>query len=392
MKNVLIIISSSFLFLQVAAQNDTDSVVSQVGRNNKAIRANIKLNEARVASFKTGLTLYDPFVEYDYMFGSPAGAGNQRDFAVSQRLDFPTVYKRKKELSGSQITRTDLERQVFRREVLLEAKQLSLQVIYLNRKLAELSRRQAATAKLEADIRKKLDRGDAIILDMNKAKLQLLNIKNELALADNEKTILQTKLTELNGGIPVNIADTLYPALPVIPEFEKLDSIIEASDPLIKVYEQEKTVMAQQIRLQKAMNLPKLETGYHSQGILGQNYRGFHVGVSVPLWENRNRLNTAKAELDYATAAAESHRLEHRQTNRQNYEQLEVRGKAMLEHRELLSSMNNGYLLGKALSLGQITVVQYFYEESFYFTAYDRYLQMELEYHKAAAQLFRHLL
>lgn len=48
-----------------------------------------------------------------------------------------------------------------------------------------------------------------------------------------------------------------------------MDSLIEANDPLLKVYEQEKEIEQKQITVQKSLNLPKIETGYHSQGILG---------------------------------------------------------------------------------------------------------------------------
>ncbi|KIC90498.1 TolC family protein [Flavihumibacter sp. ZG627] len=392
MRNLVTAIIMSLVLQPALAQYEVDSIVRQVERNNKEIAANQELTAAKAALFKTGLTPTDPFVEYDYMFGSPAGAGNQRDFAITQRIDFPSVYRRKKQLSEIQIAQTDLQRQVFRQDILLEAKLLALRVIYLNRRQTELKRRLASTKKLASDLRKKLEQGDIIILDMNKVKLQLLTIQNEVALTENEKTVVLARLLEMNGNIPVRINDTIYPQVPIVPAFDKLDSIIEVSDPLIKVYEQEKKIQDQQINVQKGLNLPKLETGYHSQGILGQSYRGVHFGVAIPLWENKNRLNAAKAALNYATSAADAHRLEHRQTNRQYYEQLAVREKAMLEHKELLETLNNEYLLGKALSLGQITIVQYFYEQSFYYSAYDKYLQMEAEYHKALAQLFRYTL
>lgn len=389
MKRLSLYIISCFITVAVIAQNNVDSVVKQVERNNKSIQTNQKYWQAKRAEFKTGLTPYDPQVEYDYMFGSPVGAGNQKDFSITQRLDFPTVYKRKKELSGQQIAQTTLQQQVYRQDILLEAKLLSLQIIYLNRKGAELNRRLINTQKLVLDYQKKLDKGDAIILDVNKAKLQLLNIKNETALNENEKQILLTKISELNGGIPIAISDTIYPAIPDIPGFEILDSTIEANDPLIKVYEQEKKILQQQIAVQKAMNLPKIETGYHSQGILGQNYRGFHAGITIPLWENKNKLNAAKSNLEYAVSSTETHRLGHRHENKQYYEQLDVRLKMVQEYKELLLTLNNITLLNKALALGQITIIQYFYDESFYFTAYDKYLQAEWEYQQAVARLYK---
>lgn len=385
------IISCSFI-QPVIAQSDVDSVVKQVERNSKSIQSNKKYWDAKRAEYKTGLTPYDPQVEYDYMWGSPVGAGNQRDFSITQRLDFPAAYKRKKELSGQQIAQTQLQQQVYRQDILLEAKLLTLQVIYLNKKGAELNRRLINTQNLVKDYQKKLDKGDVIILDVNKAKLQLLNIHSEVKLNENEKQVILTKILELNGGIPLNIADTLYPVLPAIPDFETLDSAIEANDPILKIYEQEKSIWEKQIALQKAMNLPKIETGYHSQGILGQSYRGFHAGIVIPFWENKNRLKATRSNLDYATSAAESHILEHRLENKQYYEQLDVRKRMIQEYKELLSTLNNTVLLNKALALGQITIIQYFYDESFYFTAFDRYSQAEWEYQQAVAKLYKFLL
>ena len=379
----------SFISMKGISQTSIDEVVSAVEKNNKSIQTNKKYWEAKRSEFKTGLTPYDPQVEYDFMFGSPVGAGNQKDFSIIQRLDFPTAYKRKKELSGQQIAQTELQQQVYRQDILLEAKLLSLQVIYLNKKEAELNRRFINTQKLVQDFQKKLDKGDVIILDVNKARLQLLNIKNETALNENEKQILLTKISELNGGLPITINDTIYPFVPDIPDFEILDSTIEANDPILKVYEQEKKILQQQIAVQKAMNLPKIETGYHAQGILGQSYKGFHAGITFPLWENRNKLNTARANLDYATSTAETHRLGHRLENKQYYEQLDVRLKMVQEYKELLSTLNNTILLNKALALGQITIIQYFYDESFYFTAYDKYLQAEWEYSQSVARLYK---
>lgn len=373
----------------VIAQNDVDSIIKQVERNNMSIQTNKKYWEAKRSEFKTGLTPYDPQVEYDYLFGSPVGAGNQKDFSVTQRLDFPTAYGRKKKLSAHQIAQTQLQQQVYRQDILLEAKLLTLHVIYVNKRGVELDRRLLNTQKLVTDYQKKLDKGDVIILDVNKARLQLLNIANEVKLNKSEKQILLTKISELNGGIPIAIQDTIYPIVASIPEFQILDSTIEANDPIIKVYEQEKRILQQQIAVQKAMNLPKIETGYHSQGILGQRYKGFHAGITIPLWENKNKLNTVKANLEYASSTVETHRLGHRLENKQYYEQLDVRLKMIEEYKELLSTLNNTILLNKALALGQITIIQYFYDESFYFTAYDKYLQAEWEYQQAVARLYK---
>ena len=66
-----------------------------------------------------------------------------------------------------------------------------------------------------------------------------------------------------------------------------------------------------------------------------------------------------------------------------------VRLKSMQEHHQLLSTLNNTTLRNKALQLGQITIIQYFQVEAYYFSAYDKYLQMEWEYQQAVARLYK---
>ncbi|HEY0679661.1 MAG TPA: TolC family protein, partial [Chitinophagaceae bacterium] len=155
----------SLYFLLIAAtvysQTGIDSLLAQVSRNNKAIQANREYQLARKAEFKTGLTPYDPKIEYDYLSGSPASAGNQRDFTITQQLDFPTVYSSKRKLSDQQSIQSDLHHRVFIQDILLNAKLEALELIYLNKQAAELKRRLSRTKQLVSDYQKKLDKGDA---------------------------------------------------------------------------------------------------------------------------------------------------------------------------------------------------------------------------------------
>ncbi|MEJ7694473.1 TolC family protein [Daejeonella sp.] len=392
MTKLIISLYCVLLTTTVYSQTGVDSLLSQVGRNNKAIQANREYQLARKAEFKTGLTPYNPKVEYDYLSGSPASAGNQRDFTVTQQLDFPTVYRSKRKLSDQQSIQSDLQHRVFTQDILLNAKLEALELIHLNKQSLELKRRLSRTNQLVSDFQKKLDKGDAIILDVNKARLQLLNIRQDVMMNDNAIRQTLTRLKEFNGGTDVTLTDTIYPPVTVLPDFKTLDSLIERNDPILQVFEQEQLIRQQQITVQRRLNLPKIETGYHSQGILGQTYKGIHGGISIPLWENKNRIKAAEANLSYANFNAVNHKLEHQLENRQYFDQLEVRRSAMAEYRTLLSSLNNVALLDKALRYGQITIIEYAQDESFYFDSYSKYLQLEAEYHKALARLYKYTL
>jgi outer membrane protein TolC len=242
----------------VKAQFVIDSLLKTIEANNKSIKSSAKYWQAKGEEFKSGLTPYDPQVDYDYMYGSPIGAGNQRDFAITQRFDFPTVYRRKKFLSGVQIQQTEKQQQVHRQEILLHAKLIALELIYLNKKALELSQRLNNTSELVNNLQKKIDQGELIVLDLNKAKLQLLNIRNDIALNTNLIQTITTKLTELNGGIPIEVAETTYPIVPPLTEFSILDSRIEANDPVLKIYQLDIDIMRKQLLVQKSLVLPKI--------------------------------------------------------------------------------------------------------------------------------------
>jgi outer membrane protein TolC len=48
------------------------------------------------------------------------------------------------------------------------------------------------------------------------------------------------------------------------------------------------------------MGLPSFSVGYMSEKVVGEHYQGVTVGVSIPLWNNRNRVKQAKAAISAA--------------------------------------------------------------------------------------------
>ena len=71
------------LFQQAVAQSSIDHALKEIEKNNNSLHSNGRYWEARRAEFGTGLTPYDPQVEYDYLPGSPAEAGIQKDFSFT---------------------------------------------------------------------------------------------------------------------------------------------------------------------------------------------------------------------------------------------------------------------------------------------------------------------
>ena len=380
------------VFGSISAQSSIDKILIEIAKNNKTIQANTQYWNAQKVQYKIGNTLYNPTVEYDYLKGSPAQAGNQTDIVVTQSFDFPTVYGKRSKLANQLGIQADLQLKLANQELLLEAKKVCIELIYRNKMQIPLTKRKEATEKWLTNFKKKLESGDGTILDVNKAEIQLLEIKKQFQ--DNFSAIakLNVQLTSLNGGIVLAFNDATYFDVPVIPDFETLEKEIEAQDYTRKSLEQEKVIAQNQLDVSKALAFPKMEVGYHYQGILGQTYNGIHTGISLPLWESKNTVKLQKAKMTFSELALNEHVNEHYYEIKQLYGRYESVKGIMEEYQKINNSVEPTRLLDKALAAGQISVLEYFVELNYYNSTLNSYLEIEKEYHDVVASLMKYKL
>lgn len=390
---ILTAICMSIFVVQVQAQTGLETVLSDIAKNNKTLQTQAKYWDAQKLQYNTGITLYDPVVSYDYMRGTPnATTGNQTDITVVQRFDFPTVYGKKRKLADEQSKQADFTLTANRQQILMEAKKAYIELVYLNKLKGKIKERKTKIEKFLNDFQTKLDKGEGNVLDVNKAKLQLIEINKDYQLNISTINQLGQKLTELNGGIEIALTEVDYPGYPPVPLFEELEKEIENIDPVRKYLEQQKVIAQKQIEVTKAMTLPKLDAGYRYQGILGQNFHGARIGLSIPLWENKNRVKQSQAELSVADVQLDEHINEHYYDIKQLYEKYINLQKTVEDYQNVLSNMNSIQLLDKALRFGEITTIQYFLEASYFYTATNNYLLAEKEYNEVIAELYRYQL
>ncbi len=387
------LITTTFILLCVGnlpAQNTLDAMLAQIESNNKTLLAERQRVEAAAKEYQTGIWLYDPQISYDWLKGFPNSAGNQNDLTVTQPFDYPTAYARRRKLAGLKTGQLAFESKSLRQDVLLEAKLTGIQLIYLNKRKAELIRRLAAAQQFLDNYQKKYDARDATALDLNKARHQVVNLQTESKLLEVAAAEYLTQLAALNGGVPITVMDTIYPVpTTVLPVFDSLEQTIEVNDPALQFLQAQQQVGVAQLALTRALNLPKLEAGYRYQGILGQNFHGLHVGLSVPLWENKNRLAQQQLQSAYYAGQLESRRNERFYDVKRLYEKYRDLQAGLDEYRRSLLSLNNMELLDKALQVGQITTLEYFVEQSLLYDSRDRLLELEREVALAAAGLYK---
>lgn len=391
MKKICILLTILAISFQVFAQ-DIEAVLASVSENNKTLIAAQQNLEAKKMAFRSSQPLYNPNVEYDYMKGFPETAGNQQDLLVNQAFDFPTSYGIRRKLAGQLDAQYEFEYLSTRQSVLLEAKTTCLGLIFAKKLDPRIQERKAMTERLLADFEKKLQTGDGNILDVNKARLQLIEINKDYQMNQALIRQLEEKLEGLNGGIPVSFIQEEYTTSDVLGSLDDLYTEIQGADPMMQFYILGNSSAEKQLALAKSLALPKLEAGYRQQAILGQSFQGFRVGATIPLWEKKYQVRQSEQEKTFSNLLLQDYQNDRYFTLRQQYKKLEKLGVTLKEYQSVLSALNDIEYLNKALSVGHISTIEYFLESNYFYTAFTNYLKTEQEYHVLLAEILQHRL
>ena len=375
------------------AQSSIDEVLKSVENNNKSLQANVKLTDAQKLESQTGKFLANPSFEWEQMWGNRNNPGSEHSFTVKQSLDFPSTYTNKNKIAALKSGTFDLQFTAYRQQLLLTAKQTCIEIIYLRKQKVLLDERLGNAESMFALYQKRLASGDANQLELNKIQLELLNAQNQSRLNQAALNAALEQLQNLNGGNPITFENTEYPIGESLINFEQLQTDFIAADPNLKGLAGEQEIAKREIKLNRSLSLPQFDIGYKrsaSSGNVASN--GFVVGVSIPLFENKNTVKKAKAQAEFATASLEDNRLNLRTNLQQLYHQAEALQVSRQDYAKVLKQQRNVELLNKALNAGQLSVIDYFVELTTFYDSQQSYLDVEKEYHNILAQLYQYKL
>ncbi|SEF40108.1 TolC family protein [Parabacteroides chinchillae] len=393
MKRYIIIASLAFVAFSGSAQTSIDHVLRSIEENNKDLKANSQLTTAMKLEAKLDNNLPDPSVSYVHQYGNREGMGIQGELVASQSFDFPLVYAQRNKLAKTKSVGMDRQHAGFRQQILLQAKTVCLDLILLNQQKKLLETRLQNAKQLSELYQTRLTTGDANILETNKIDLELLNAQNEARLNESARIAKLQELTTLNGGVPISFTDTEYASVSDILSFEDLKLEAMEADPQLLSLQSAQATALRQISVNKAKGLPGFELGYRlNMATGGERFNGFLVGVSIPLFSNRNNVKQAKAQSLYADLQLESTTSSVESELYQLYNQSVALKTSMDEYDQVLKSQNNLALLNKAIQSGQISMIEYFVDVTTYYQSMQNYMQLQNEYQKVMAQLYKYKL
>lgn len=393
MKRTLIILymvcaAAPILCAQSVLKSGWESWMAQIAQNNTTLKALHRQMQASVLANGSNLSLTDPDAEVAYLVGTPKGVPNRTNVSLTQSLDWDVLLGRRRALAkaNNQVAYNDYRLAV--QQVLTEADEQFTTLVYYNKLCGELSQRQTLAEEIERLYQQKFERGDINQLEVNKVRLNASVSRADWARANNERQQILANLQRLNGGHAVAFTDTVYPlagkALPPLVDFQSAlagSLAVQTAQAAVAQSEAE-------IKVAKAEGLPALTVGFQGEYIKQNNYSGLSLGFTVPFWGNsRKKIRKAEAELAANRLTVDDVIYQERAQVAKLYasaQQLQQAANALQKDMQL---MNNDQLLRRSLELGQISLLDYLLELSFYYTARTSQLEAERDAQLAVSAL-----
>jgi len=387
MNSIKYIVSGILILLSLPAspQSSLDSLMIRVVIHNRTLGTASQYFETVQTGSKRNLYLENPEVGFGYLWGSPTEPGNRTDLSVSQSFAFPTVYTNQSKLSKAEVEKASQILASIKIEKLLEAKQLWIEKVYLNKELKVLSARMAELAQVSSFYRLQYDNGEISKLSLNKALLMRATLAAERDEILAESEIIQSKINHITGNNPVEILDSMYYLI----NMDLQDSVIKESlmNPLYQAYLSEVDRLNFQKKLTRATGLPNIRTGYYSEKMNDISLKGFQLGLTIPLWGNSNKIKHASGEILTAEMEADKFRTAEVARIMQFYTRFKTYLKQVEQLSEVLDVANDPGLLSLAVQAGEISMIEYFYEVELYYRVRHDFLLAEKELHLVEAEL-----
>lgn len=385
MKTTIIFAAALAFGMNAGAQSIND-ILKSVEQNNKELQAMNERGKAQALDIDAQNNLSDPSIEYSPFFAKGVSGVASSELVVKQGFDFPTLYAARSKSGKLQKDVVNLDYLASRCNILLSAKQLCLDLILLNQEHELLEKRRKNAEELLAMYEKRMKNGDATILELNKVKMDRMNVQTEVTQNEAAHQTALQSLLALNGNMPLEFDQKDYPASQAVVDYEALYDKAVASELTLRSARADVLASEQNVKVNKQNWLPKFEVGYRRNTDGPDASNGFMVGASFPLFSGRNKLKSAKAKLQESTLQLDNVKVQTENNVRSKVNEMkQLRKAADTYDTALLNSTLD--LLRKAVEGGELSIIEYYVEADAIYKNLQTQMQLENKYQKAYAEL-----
>lgn len=383
----IILAAMAFTAVVSAKAQDINAVLKSVEQNNMELKALLKGNEAADIENKSQNTLEDLSIEYSPFFQSETSGIASSELVITQGFDFPTLYGARKKAGQLQRNVLDMQYQTARRDILVNAKKLCLDIINYNKQKQLLHERRKNADELLAMFELKFKNGDATSLELNKIKLDRMNLETELVQADTKHANAMQQLQALNGGLPIEVNMTEYPQAPADDEVTMYEKAV-ATDWTVRTAQASVLAAEQDVKVNKQSWIPKFEIGYRRNTEGDNASNGFLIGGSIPLFSSKNKVKIAKARQTEAVMQHANARINAENSARTMINQMKQL-KASADAYDVPLMRQTLKLLRTAVENGEISVTEYYVEADNIYKNMITYMDIERQYQDALTEIYK---
>lgn len=383
----IILATMAFAAVVSAKAQDINAVLKSVEQNNMELKALLKGNEAADIENKSQNTLEDLSIEYSPFFQSETSGIASSELVITQGFDFPTLYGARKKAGQLQRNVLDMQYQTARRDILVNAKKLCLDIINYNKQKQLLKERRKNADELLAMFELKFKNGDATSLELNKIKLDRMNLETELVQADTKHANAMQQLQALNGGQPIEVNMTEYPQAPTDDEVTMYEKAV-ATDWTVRTAQASVLAAEQDVKVNKQSWIPKFEIGYRRNTEGDNASNGFLIGGSIPLFSSKNKVKIAKARQTEAVMQHANARINAENSARTMINQMKQL-KASADAYDVPLMRQTLKLLRTAVENGEISVTEYYVEADNIYKNMITYMDIERQYQDALTEIYK---
>lgn len=383
----IILAAMAFAAVVSAKAQDINAVLKSVEQNNMELKALLKGNEAADIENKSQNTLEDLSIEYSPFFQSETSGIASSELVITQGFDFPTIYGARKKAGQLQRNVLDMQYQTARRDILVNAKKLCLDIINYNKQKQLLQERRKNADELLAMFEFKFKNGDATSLELNKIKLDRMNLETELVQADTKHANAMQQLQALNGGLPIEVNMTEYPQAPADDEVTMYEKAV-ATDWTVRTAQASVLAAEQDVKVNKQSWIPKFEIGYRRNTEGDNASNGFLIGGSIPLFSSKNKVKIAKARQTEAVMQHANARINAENSARTMINQMKQL-KASADAYDVPLMRQTLKLLRTAVENGEISVTEYYVEADNIYKNMITYMDIERQYQDALTEIYK---
>lgn len=390
---IYIILLLGSALLPSNAQNSVNDILKQIESNNIQLKANEQALKAITWESKSENNLENPSLSYSKVWDSKESSEYDVELTATQSFDFPTKYVSKHKAIKNRIKGFEAYYSAQRQEVLLAAKEVCLDIVKLNQSKRIVEKRLRVAEELLNGYQSMMAAGNITKMDFNKMKLDVFNQKTQFTILESELKKYMSELQKLNGNIHLDISQlNKYSESNLLPEYDLLTAEIVQSSYEIQQSKYDYESAKKMVVANKSGWLPGFELGYKRTEAPGRHSNGLVVGMSIPLFNNRGKVTSAKANAISKLYEQDIVKNKILSNSYQAYQEALAASKQIAEYEGLIDIDASIETLYKALKGGEISLTDYFVEMGMMYESAQNYIELNNLLQKQLAKLYKHRL